>query len=31
MPGLPVDTHVYRVAVRLGLVSTKLTPEKAQT
>lgn len=30
MPGLPVDTHVYRVAVRLGLVSEKLTPEKAQ-
>ena len=30
MPGLPVDTHVYRVAVRLGLVSSKLTPEKAQ-
>ena len=30
MPGLPVDTHVYRVAVRLGLVSAKLTPEKAQ-
>lgn len=31
MPGLPVDTHVYRVAVRLGLVSSKLTPDKAQT
>jgi endonuclease-3 len=31
MPGLPVDTHVYRVSVRLGLVSPKLTPEKAQT
>jgi endonuclease-3 len=30
MPGLPVDTHVYRVAVRLGLVSAKLTPDKAQ-
>jgi endonuclease-3 len=29
-PALPVDTHVYRVAVRLGLVSGKLTPEKAQ-
>ena len=29
-PGLPVDTHVYRVATRLGLVSAKLTPEKAQ-
>jgi endonuclease-3 len=30
LPGLPVDTHVYRVSVRLGLVSPKLTPEKAQ-
>ena len=30
LPGLPVDTHVYRVAVRLGLVSPKLTPDKAQ-
>ena len=30
MPGLPVDTHVYRVSVRLGLVSPKLTPEKVQ-
>jgi endonuclease-3 len=29
-PALPVDTHVYRVAVRLGLVDTRLTPEKAQ-
>jgi endonuclease III len=29
-PALPVDTHVYRVAVRLGLVSEKLTPEKVQ-
>jgi endonuclease-3 len=29
-PGLPVDTHVYRVAMRLALVSAKLTPEKAQ-
>jgi endonuclease-3 len=29
-PGLPVDTHVHRVAGRLGLVSDKLTPEKAQ-
>jgi endonuclease-3 len=29
-PALPVDTHVYRVAVRLGLVSQKLTPDKAQ-
>ena len=31
LPGLPVDTHVYRLAVRLGLVSAKLTPEKTQT
>ena len=31
MPGLPVDTHVYRVSVRLGLVGPKLTPDKAQT
>jgi endonuclease III len=29
-PGLPVDTHVFRVAVRLGLVPQKLNPEKAQ-
>jgi endonuclease-3 len=29
-PALPVDTHVYRVAVRLGLVPAKDTPEKAQ-
>jgi endonuclease III len=29
-PALPVDTHVYRVSQRLGLVSPKLTPEKAQ-
>ena len=29
-PGLPVDTHVYRVATRLGLVAAKLTPEKVQ-
>ena len=29
-PGLPVDTHVYRVATRLRLVAPKLTPEKAQ-
>ena len=31
MPGLPVDTHVYRVAVRLGIASSKLAPEKVQT
>jgi endonuclease III len=30
-PGLPVDTHVFRVAGRLGLVPEKLNPEKAQT
>lgn len=30
-PGLPVDTHVFRVACRLGLVEAKLGPEKAQT
>jgi endonuclease-3 len=29
-PGLPVDTHVFRVAGRLGLVPEKLNPEKAQ-
>ena len=29
-PALPVDTHVFRVAGRLGLVPAKLTPEKAQ-
>jgi endonuclease-3 len=31
MPGLPVDTHVHRVSIRLGLVPAKLTPEKSQT
>ena len=31
LPGLPVDTHVFRVSVRLGLVAEKLAPEKAQT
>jgi endonuclease-3 len=31
MPGLPVDTHVFRVSTRLGLVEEKLGPEKAQT
>jgi len=29
-PALPVDTHVYRVALRLGLAPVKLTPEKVQ-
>ncbi len=28
-PAIPVDTHVHRVAQRLGLVSEKMTPEKA--
>jgi endonuclease-3 len=28
-PALPVDTHVHRVAGRLGLVPPKATPEKA--
>jgi endonuclease III len=28
-PALPVDTHVHRVAQRLGLVPTKATAEKA--
>jgi len=31
MPGLPVDTHVFRVSTRLGLVDEKMGPEKAQT
>jgi endonuclease-3 len=30
MPGLPVDTHVHRVSIRLGLVGAKLNPEQAQ-
>jgi len=30
-PGLPVDTHVHRVAMRLGLVPDKMPPDKAQT
>ena len=30
-PGLPVDTHVFRVSARLGLVAEKLGPEKAQS
>lgn len=29
MPALPVDTHVYRVARRLGLVSAKASAENA--
>ncbi|OPY54895.1 MAG: G/T mismatches repair enzyme [Methanosaeta sp. PtaU1.Bin112] len=31
MPFLPVDTHVYRVCHRLGLVSEAVAPEKAQS
>jgi endonuclease-3 len=31
LPGLPVDTHVHRVALRLGLAPAKLTPEKVQS
>lgn len=27
MPALPVDTHVYRVAQRLGLIGPKVTPD----
>jgi len=30
-PGLPVDTHVHRLAIRLGLVTAKTPPDKAQT
>lgn len=30
MPFMPVDTHVFRVSRRLGLVPEKLSPEKAQ-
>ncbi len=29
-PAFPVDTHVFRVSRRLGLVDGRLTPEKAQ-
>jgi endonuclease-3 len=28
-PALPVDTHVYRVARRLGLIAARVTPEQA--
>jgi endonuclease III len=28
-PALPVDTHVYRVAMRLGLIDERTTPTKA--
>ncbi|MGZ6226387.1 MAG: endonuclease III domain-containing protein, partial [Syntrophales bacterium] len=30
-PFLPVDTHVYRVSRRLGLIPENVKPEKAQT
>lgn len=30
-PGLPVDTHVHRLAMRLGLIPEKMPPDKAQT
>lgn len=29
-PAFPVDTHVYRVASRLGLLNAKVSPKKAQ-
>jgi endonuclease-3 len=29
MPAMPVDTHVFRVARRLGFLGTKTTPEQA--
>ncbi len=28
-PALPVDTHVFRVAKRLGLIDSKVSPERA--
>jgi endonuclease-3 len=28
-PSLPVDTHVFRVAKRLGLIDSRISPEKA--
>lgn len=31
MPALPVDTHVYRVSRRLGLVGQTVSPEAAQS
>lgn len=31
LPFLPVDTHVYRVSRRLGLLAEGVSPEKAQT
>ncbi len=29
-PVMPVDTHIFRVTKRLGLIGVKMTPEKAQ-
>ena len=29
LPALPVDTHVYRVARRLGLIEQRLSPDEA--
>ncbi len=29
MPAMPVDTHIYRVSKRLGLIPAKMTAEKA--
>ena len=29
MPAMPVDTHIFRVAKRLGLIAKKITAEKA--
>ncbi|MDD4879539.1 MAG: endonuclease III [Candidatus Omnitrophica bacterium] len=29
-PVMPVDTHIFRVTKRLGLIGGKMTPEKAQ-
>jgi endonuclease-3 len=29
MPAMPVDTHIYRVAKRLGLIGTKVTADQA--
>ena len=29
LPAMPVDTHIYRVAQRLGLIGKKITAEKA--
>jgi endonuclease III len=30
-PAMPVDTHVHRVSLRLGLVPPRTTPERTQT